>query len=700
MLSVIVHVSGKPLDWHLVEPLFYKGLASKQMHFFSITSSSHTQRYHQLYWEVYHYLQRNQIDRWQLILLMSREHPDAYRMGTTLEHIHHDFVQPFRKQRLLPVNRIAVVMNERDGKSHVDEMILELDRKGYVDVKSDMSLNHFTLPEIQSLDAFWGEPLDLRTAGTIDEPNDLFLEELLDRAKQVKQGLAMMVEEKRQFTGMNKNALATHRYHMLTTEVLEAIYQEFEEAMNRLIEPPLPFSLTTYKPSEMLEKVLKANVSLSSAIKEFRIMRVSNCDLSPFQQTEYLLRAAFLVNLIAMYPAWIDRIRKSSVHLVTVKFDEKELARMFRQYDSNLEVALGKMSDRDLEGHHFMTSVFTDTTLLPNFSEALPNVQDAPPVFKWRTKRSFGADWIAYLQDIEQVLKEREDQLVEEAQEGVWNLGVSKRQDHLFQIDKNVNILKYLQELKQKRYTLQNEMEDAAPSLRVGLSKWKKYADRASDNMFLFLSSFPSFTIIVLTMLTTLLFFIIPFRSSLFLAHSAGMILIIALLSFLSVIKLIKPIQELRGDTVLHQEELVEVQSESLAAYNDYLNKLYHLNRVSKQITYLENTSDQKKQENVLYRWHQRKVRDHLMLAKRFVYQFSTDEYPDVTQAERIYESFFTIETDVIHNPLYSLLDANVGKGSDHRIEVKIGHSKEMMDVRHLKQVKGLILEEDQVLLL
>lgn len=700
MLSVVVHVSGKPLDWHLVEPLFYKGRSTKQLHFFSATPSTQVLSYQTLYQELYRHLERNRISRWQLVLLMSNEYQQAYRMGGELENLHRNVISVFNEQGLAPVNQIAIVMEEREKDSLISETLIELDLKGYVDEDSDMALNHFTLAEIDSLHEAWGDPLDLRSAGTVDEPNDLFREALSHRSHQVKKRLSELVNEKKEIARMVEITPGIAGKHLLRIETLDAISLDFDEAMDHLIEPPLSFSLGSYQPSEMLKQVLKAHVSLSSGVKEFRIFRVSDEGVSAFQQTEHLLRTAFLINFLAMYPEAIDRIKKSSVHLIKIKLDEAEVKQMFSQYRSNLVFGMRKLSNRNLEGNHFMTRTFTETELLPNFSEALPLFQSNPPEFNWRKKRSYGSEWTGYLQDVEFVLEKREHQLLEEAEEGVWNLSVSKRQDDLFQNEKNINIKKYLRDLKQKQYRLHLNLDEASPSLRTGLAGWKKYANQANDKMALLLSSIPNQVVLGFTLFMAFFFLIVPMRTNLSLAHLLGVVLILVGLLFLSMATLIKPIYTLTEKTKEQQEEFAEMQSESLARYNEYLNKLYHLNHISKQIASIEVANEQQKQENALFRWHEEKMRDHLMLVDRLIHSFSFEPDINMNGGGNSHDRLFTLEKDVMMNPLYSLLDVDIGTSSEHSIEVSIGHSKENVRADQLKQITCLHLEEEQVLLL
>jgi hypothetical protein len=722
MRSVVIHIKKKPQEWHLVESLFYKVQASKQLIFLEIGQNDYYENWEQLYRQVLSYILQNRFDHWQLILLNNNELTSQNRtsLARELHLVKEKLLNPLSEKGVIPSRRILLTLDglkRKADNSPVDvrnHLFWQIDNFGYInDTHVENNKNLFLEDEILSIDQGWGALVNLKDAGLMEDPNKIFMEDLQKRKILVKGILRKLILEKKKNTEeILSESKSCHNY-LLTSEMLTTIHVEFCEQLDIMCNPPFSYNLSTFLPSNLLKTILKENIGVSSVISDFLLIRKTNSEYSPFQKIRALLEYAFLLNAIVLKPEVIDRVGNGFSYEVEMVLREEEIKQMYANYYTCLQVAKEKIENRNLGQEHFMTKKFAEINALPYSAEPLDDNGKASPTFTSKTNRNFLHEWNLYLGDVEIELKARADLSLESAKEGIKVLAVTKRQkqDHFLQ--ETVNMNEYSENLIKTKNQIQSELDDVAPSLTKVVEKWKKTYPALKQRMVSLLKSLPSQNIMITAFMIAFFSILIPYLSSSIQINSPNnvtsilrymiipslLLCVILFLCFITYRNLIKPITMLTLETSSIQKSLANEQILAHSKYNDYLNKIYKLFRIRNQYREIEEKASQQKEINILYRWHQGEINNHISILNQLMDSLQIGvQLDNKEKCISFFNTSFNVKSNVDKNPIYSPLDCqfeNVQTG--HSLEVYVVNSRDEIITWTLKPIEKIRFSQDKV---
>lgn len=722
MRSVVIHIKKKPQEWHLVESLFYKVQASKQLIFLELNQSELYGNWDQLYKQVLTYLLQNRFDHWQLILLNNHEPHSLNRTSLTKELylIKEKLLKPLSEKGVVPSRRLMLTLDglirhaDHSPEDFNNHLKWQIDYFGYIkDINKGKLANMFVEEEILSIDQGWGELINLKDAGIIEDPNETFLQDLKKRKQMVKGYLRKLIKEKQQYVDQMIWESDIEYHDILSKEMLETIYKEFCNQLDEMCMPPFSYHLSTFLPSNQLKTILKENIGIPSVIGDFLLIRKTNSEYSPFQKIRTLLEYSFLLNAVVLEPEVLDRVGNGFCYEAELVLRDEEIKQMYANYYTCLETAKEKLENRSLDQEHFMMNKYADINSLPYSAPPLDMNGTDSPVFKAKYSSSFISDWYLFLNGIEGELEARAEASIESAKEGIKVLAVTKRQRHDHFLQESININDYKESMIRTKNQLQSEIDDVAPSLTKVIEKWKKLLPSLNERMQTLVNSFPSQNIIITAFLVAFFSLLFPYLTSIqtnnsqsgaptFLQYgimSLVLLMTISTLCFLAFRKLVKPIEALSDEAVSIQKSLATEQMLAHSQYNNYLNRIYKLFRMRNQYRDLEEKEARQKEENILYRWHQREIQNHITILNQLVDSLQLEV--QLEQKEKcitFFNSTFNVNKSLYRNPIYSPLDCQFDKVlKGHSLEVYVVNSRDEITTWTLNPIEKIRFSQDKV---
>jgi hypothetical protein len=721
MRSVVIHIKKKPQEWHLVESLFYKVQASKQLIFLELNQNNPYESWDQLFKQILTYIHHNRFDLWQLILLNNDEPASLNRTSITkeLQLIKEKLLIPLSEKGIVPTRRLLLTL---DGlKRHADHspqdkhnhLYWQIDNFGFIKDTESKHTNLFLEKEIFSIDHEWGAFVNLKDAGIMDFPSETFLEDLQKRKQKVKGSLNKLIKEKKQFANQILDEKNVWKHDVLPNEMLDSIYRDFCKQLDELCKPPFSYNLSTFLPSNQLKTILKESIGVLSVIDDFLLIRKSNFDYSPFQKIRVLLEYVFLLNAIVLKPEVIDRVGNGLSYEVELMLREEEIKKMYANYYNCLQVAKEKIENRNLDQYHFMTNKYAEINALPYSAASLSDKGTDSPVFRAKSSRSFMTKWNLFLDDIELEIKDRANSSLASAKEGIKVLAVTKRQKHDHFLQEKINISEYSESLIETKNKIQSELDTDAPSLLNVIEKWKMNSPTLKHRMNSLVKSLPSQNIMITSFLLAFFCIFIPYITSTGQMNGQGAFSSILLYGFVPVFligtiillclityrKLLKPITLLTDETISIQKSLANEQMMTHSKYNDYLNKIYKLFRLRNQFLDLEEKALMKKEENLLYRWHQGEIDHHIIILNQLMNSLQIDFQLDHNEkCISYFNTTFDVKKNVNKNPIYSPLDCQFDKLSKgHSMEVYVVNSRDEITTWTLNPIEKIRFSQDKV---
>jgi hypothetical protein len=722
MHSVVIHIKKKPQEWHLVESLFYKVQANKQLLFLEFLEY---ENWDQVYKQVQTYILQNRFEHWQLILLNNNELNQENLNSLTREiHLIKDkLLKRLSEKGIAPSRRILLTLDGVKRNADYSPIIeknhyqWQMDNFGYINHEFTLGGNYgnvFLEKEIHSIDEEWGGRVNLKDAGIMDNPTEKFLEELNQKSEKVQQSLQTLICAKKRMVEQNYLIKYQLYYELHTTEELNTIYEEFCQQLEEMCSPPFSYHLSTFLPSNLLKTILKENIGVPSVIGDFLLIRKAISEYSPFQKIRALMGYAFLLNAIVLKPEVIDRVGNGLSFEVEVVLREEEIREMYSNYYVCLQVAKEKIENRNMGQDHFMVNKFAEINALPYSTDPLDEMGINSPEFKFKNRRTYLHDWKHYLEDIEISFQNRELLSLDSAKDGIKVLALTKRQkvDHFLQ--ELVNINEYSQSIRKSKNQIQSELSEAAPSLSAARLKWKRSYPKYKKRMELLVKSLPTQNILITSSIIAFISIIIPYLSnttelpiqnSNFLRYfliPAVLIGFISCICFISYKRLLKPIILLTEEAQSLKKALSDEQMVSHSKYNDYLNNIYKLFRLRNQFRELEGKSVLQKEENVLYRWHQGEINNHITLLNQLMAALDISiHYDNKDKCLTYFNTIFDVNKNVYKNPIYSPLDCQFDKGKNgHSMDVYVENSRDEITTWSLNPIEKIRFSQDKVYLL
>ncbi|MHC0035594.1 hypothetical protein [Pseudoneobacillus sp. C159] len=719
MHSIVIHLNSKPREWHLVEPLFYKVLASKQLVFIE---SFNYEDWDQVYKQVVSFILFNRLEHWQLILLnnheQNKENPNS--LTRELQFIKEKFLNRLTKKGIEPQRKILLTLDGLKRNADYSPIIIKNHYQWQMDIYGYIKhpLNHrgsfgnaFLDNEILSIDLVWGEKVNLKDAGIMDKPSERFLADLSKRRTNVEELLLNLIREKKEIAIRNHLIRDDFYYELHSCEILETIYEEFCQQLGELCTPPFSYHLNTFLPSNLLKTIIQENIGISSVIGDFLFIRKSVSEVSPFQKTHSLLEYVFLLNAICIKPEVIDRVRNGLFFEVEVVLREEEFKQMYSNYYVCLQMAKEKIDNRNLGQEHYMTNKFAEINSLPYTTKPLEEIVIEKPVFQFKSRRVFLQDWKRFLEYIESSLKNREEISLQSAKEGVKILSFTKRQKHDHYLEELVNIKDYSLALQTKKHQLQADIDEIAPSLSSSRLHWTQALPTFSRKMETLVKALPTQNILIISWIIAFMSLLIPYLSTesqlemqnvnllLIVVFPGFLIAMVSLICYFTYRSLLKPINSIVEEALLVQKELADDQNLTHAEYNDYLNAIYKLFRIRKQFQEIEIKAVQQKEKNVLYRWHQGEIIHHLTLLRQLLDSLEMEtNYDDKEKGISFFQTFFDVEKNVYQNPIYSPLECQFEVfGNGHSIDVYVENSRDEIQIRSLNPIEKIRFIQDKV---
>jgi hypothetical protein len=719
MHSIVIHLKSRPQEWHLVEPLFYKVQASKQLLFIEFLAY---ENWNHVYKQIVSHLHANRIEYWQLILLNNQErnleYPDTLTREISI--LKDQLLQRLADKGMAPQRNILLTLDGMKRKADYSPVIQknyyqwQMDNFGYLKVDSSLGWNFgnaFLESEILSIDHAWGGLVNLKEAGLMDDPTESFKGELSIRRKKVEDLLADMILNKKQLSVQNHLVKDCSYYELHSYKVLETIFEEFCLQLGEMCTPPFSYHLSTFLPSNLLKTIIKENIGISSVSGEFLFIRKVISEVSPFQKIRSLLEYAFLLNAICLKPEVIERVRNGSFFEVEVLLREKEFREMYSNYYVCLQVAKEKINTRNLGQEHFMTNKYAEITALPYTTKPLEELTVEKPLFQFKGRRTFLLEWQRFLEEVEINLKKREVTSLQSAKEGVRILSFSKRQKQDHFLEEQVDIYEYSQNLRSKKNQLQADIDKVSPSLSGTRLLWSKGVTGYIGRMESLVKALPTPNILIITLLIALVSLLIPYlstatsvdlESSNLLKYGGipiALLGMVSLLMFYTYKSLLKPITQLVEETLSVTKELVDEQSLSHAQYNEYLNGIYQLFRIRKQFQELESKAASQKEINILYRWHQGEVHHHLTVLVQLLDALDLEiDFEKKEKAISFFQTSFDVQNNVYQNPIYSPQECQFDTFSHgHSIDVYVENSRDEIQIKSLNPLEKIRFTQDKV---
>ena len=158
-----------------------------------------------------------------------------------------------------------------------------------------------------------------------------------------------------------------------------------------------------------------------------------------------------------------------------------------------------------------------------------------------------------------------------------------------------------------------------------------------------------------------------------------------------------RPIWRFQEETYVYTEKIYQMQVDSQAKYNHYLNQLFKLFSLRKYHEKVSAIGEVKKEQNLLHRYHLIKLEEFAQMSNRLLHILQINkEQSSAKQDYRI--PSIKYEKSVMENPIYSPfqqqgLQEQSGKG----IEVYHGSAIEQYQSTYFNEINQIRIQEDKV---
>ncbi|MDN3015650.1 hypothetical protein PH210_05430 [Paenibacillus sp. BSR1-1] len=718
MHSIVIHFGKKYEDWHLVEPFFYKLQNHNEVIFYWEEESSSERLYSSLVDRMIEHLDRLRIKDWQLIILLNLndERNRHLRLTTQLSEIRRQLLSPLKDKGFHPLQTLLHLVDMIKRNSHYAPNEAELKRCWELDhfgcLESDQLAfgmgNAFTKQEINKLDEEWGDTIQLQDI-VLDQPDHEFMLALKEKCDRVRSCLKQLIIRKKELL-VNLGEVQAHDYWM-TSRQLEIVLEDFKNKLKQMMTPPLTQSLTNFSPSKELSSSLKFHVGIQSEIGDIRLIRQEIDQSSQRERMKGYLELAYFLLTICHHPSLIERMDKGSASVIQVTLEEERLEKLLKNYYINLVKVKKQIKDQLLLQNQFHTNRFRDDEFAPYTAAAIEKNRDFnPPLSKHpRITYHFFDQWQDQLYKAETILLDRERELLRKSREALKKLNVVKRKNEFLEEEEWIEINDYKQELVEKMSLVHQQVIDIVPSSSEALSTWKNQVPGAKKKMHFLLELIPSQR--QYQTMGALIFFILilpflPLWAAT--ASQRGWTLNFAIV-FVVILAVIclgyiltkrtshRPIWKFQEQTYEHIEKIYQMQVNSQHQYNHYLKQLFKLFSLRKYHEKVSSIAEEKKEQNLLHRYHLIKLEEFAHMANRLLHILQMNIEQDSVNKDRSVPAI-KMEKSVNENPIYSpFQQSGLQEAGRNGIEVYLGSAIEQYQSTYFNEIDQIRIQEDKV---
>ncbi|WP_078553970.1 hypothetical protein [Bacillus alkalicellulosilyticus] len=706
MHTIVIQYQEQPQDWHLVEPFFYKVRSAGKLAFFGYEQATAEN----LYDEMSHYLSQQRISIWQAVVLLTVP-TTGQRLTTKIAGLKEQWFSKFSDQDLMPDSVTFILLDtlKRDSSYSPEDKgyhpVWQLDNFGYFKFEDyvEHNQNMFTQTELHELDDAWGTQIKIQEAGLLDKPDTSFLQLIEEKQQRVIDKLLIFTELK----GI-QSVQYQGEAEVLSPEQLDEIKELFTRQLRALVTPPLVSDLHHFSPSQLLEKILKERLALASAISDYRIVRQVSSVYSVEKRTKALVSVALFINALATSEECTEQIPKGSTYELEMIFHPETLSLMLANYQATLQAAAYKIDSKLMDRQVVLQNRYEDVKVQPHTADPLAEVNIEEPLFKIRKHRTYREDWKKYLAEVEEKLKEREEQMMKEAKKGAKQLAILKRREPVKE-EEALEIQDYVVELKEKVEHIYRELVTLKPEVYDERKEWKEKTEEHDFWMDLHVKASPTKKQVAIALGLSGLFLLGPHLYTMdwstvegqWFDYTAVPLLITGAIFTLGYVvkqQMTAPIETIVNKSRQKKRELFERQQKKHGLYNRYLNKLYELYRTRQQLFLVEQEFNQQRQENYLYRYHQSQLIEYKQASEQLIFNLGVNKHVRPQSFIDFFEDKFRLEDDMYKNPIYSPFDCLLDKvNQNHQFIVQIGQSERAYSAGHLSALDRLKFTKDQV---
>jgi hypothetical protein len=719
MHSIVIHFGKKYEDWHFVEPFFYKLQNSKELTFYwEEEAPASNPLFLSVVDTMIEYLDRNRMKDWQLIILLNLDDElnRRLRLTTHLSKIRRHLLDPLKDRGFYPTQTILHLVDMIQRTSNyapVEEGLKrywELDHYGYLLKSAEWPIvgNAFCMEEIHQLDEEWGEPIQLQDI-VLDQPGAEFLEALEMKCERVMTCLAKKVDKKKDYLLLRGEKPG--RDEWITKHQLDNVMKDFVNKIKQILTLPLTPSLTYFTPSRELSSSLKFHVGIQSEIGDIRLIRQEIVKSSHRERMKGYLELVYFLLTIIHHPKLIERMDKGSTSVIQVSLENERLETLLNHYFMSLLKAKRQLENQLLLQNHFHTNRFRDDDFSPYTAASIEKRRDVhqPLLKSSKITYPFFDQWQDQLYKVETTLFERENELLKKSREAISNLNVLRRRNDFLEEEELIEINDYKQDILQKIGVVQRDVIHSAPGRSQALTTWQDFVKKAKNQMHFLLQLMPNQQqFLMLSILIVILLFF-PFLHMLWSNGTAGVPAYFYAIGFVITLivtycgyfftkrKSYYQIWKFQEKTDEHTENIYQMQVDAQHKYNDYLNHLFKLFSLRKYLEKLSIIGEEKKVQNLLYRYHLIKLDEFVQRTNRLHHILQMNKAPfDAQQELRVQALKF--EKSIIENPIYSPFQHLGVQGlNGHGIKVYLGSAIEQYPSDYIHELEQIRIQEDKV---
>lgn len=719
MHSIVIHFGKKYEDWHLVEPFFYKLQNCNELTFYwEEEAPASNPLFLTLVDRMIEHLDRHRIKDWQLIILLNLddERNRRLRLTTHLSEIRRDLLNPLKDKGFYPSQSILhlIDMIKRTSTyAPIEEGLKrywELDHYGYLLKSTGWPIvgNAFIEEEIKQLDEEWGEPIQLHDI-ILDQPGAEFMEALEMKCERVTTCLAKKIDKKKDYL-LLRGEKPRHDEWM-TKNQLNIVMEDFEKKIKQICTLPLTPSLTNFTPSGELSSSLKYHVGIQSEIGDIRLIRQEIVQSSHRERMKGYLELTYFLLTISHHPKLIERLEKGSTSAIQISLETERLETLLNHYFMSLLQVKRQLEDQLLLQNQFHTNRFRDDDFSPYTAASIEKRRDVnqPLLKSTKLNYQFFDQWQDQLYKAETILIDRENELLKNSREAIKKLHVVKRRNDFLEEEELIEINDYKQDILQRIGVVEKDVIHSAPGTSEALSKWKNFVTQAKNQMHFLLQLLPNQRLFLMMSCLIFMILFIPFlqmsdsnESTKVTAYFYGIGLVVTLLVTYIGYYFTRQIShqqiwKFQEKTYEYTENIYQIQVEAQHRYNDYLNHLFKLFSLRKYLEKLSQIGEEKKKQNLLYRYHLIKLDEFVQMTNRLLHILQMNKESYSTKQE-IRVSGIKFEKSIIENPIYSPFQQLGVKGSNgHGIEVYLGSAIEQYQSAYINELEQIRIQEDKV---
>ncbi|WHX98406.1 hypothetical protein [Neobacillus sp. DY30] len=718
MHSIVIHFGKKYEDWHLVEPFFYKLQNSNELTFYWEEAPASNPLFLSLVERMIEHLDRHRIKDWQLIILLNLDDElnRRLRLTTHLLEIRRELLDPLKDKGFYPTQSIVQLVDMIKRTSNyvpIEEGLKrywELDHYGYLLKSNKWPIvgNAFCEEEINQLDEEWGEPIQLQDI-ILDQPGTEFMEALEMRCERVTTCLAKKIDRKKDLLLLRREKMSHDEW--MTKDQLDIVMEDFEKKIKQICTLPLTPSLTHFTPSRELSSSLKFHMGIQSEIGDIRLIRQEIVQSSHRERMKGYLELTYFLLTISHHPKLIERLDKGSTSVIQISLKNEGLETLLNHYFISLLIAKRQLEDQLLLQNQYHTNRFREDDFSPYTASSIERRRDVQQPLPKGSKITyqFFDQWQDQLYKAETILIDRENELLKKSREAIKKLNVLKRRNDFLEEEEAIEINDYKQDILQQIGVVQREVIDSAPGISEALSKWKSFVTHAKNQMHFLLQLLPNQRQYLMMSMLIFMILIIPFLQMLgsndaaeVPAYVYGICFVITLFVtycgyFFTKRNSYYHIWKFQEKTYEYTENIYQMQVEAQHKYNDYLNHLFKLFSLRKYLEKLSQLGEEKKVQNLRYRYHLIKLDEFVQMTNRLLHilQMNNEPFPSTHE---IRVPGIKFEKSVIENPIYSpFQQLGVQVVNGHRIEVYLGSAIEQYPSTYFHELDQIRIQEDKV---